>query len=68
MVPTLIVLLCALLLLGGSAVRYVSTCANNNAPSTANTMFGYGIFIGVAAFCAAALWLFVMVVWYFIKG
>jgi hypothetical protein len=66
-VPTLIVLLCALLLLGGSAVGYVSTCANN-AQTSANTAFGYGILIGGAAFCAAALWLFLIFVWYLIKG
>ena len=66
-VPTLIVLLCALLLLGGSAVGYVSTCSNN-AQTSANTAFGYGIVIGAAAFCAAALWLFLIFVWYLIKG
>jgi uncharacterized membrane protein len=66
-VPTLIVLLCALLLVGGSAFGYVSTCGNN-AQSSANTMFGYGIFIGAAVFCAAALWLFLIFVWYLIKG
>jgi hypothetical protein len=65
--PSLIVLLCALLLLGGSAVGYVSTCANN-AKTTANTAFGYGILIGGAGFCAAALWLFLIFVWYLIKG
>jgi hypothetical protein len=63
----LIVLLCAGLLLGGSAVGYVSTCGNN-AQSGANTAFGYGIVIGAAAFCIAALWLFLIFVWYLIKG
>jgi len=67
-VPSLIVLLCALLLLGGSAVGYVSTCGNNAAQTSANAAFGYGIFIGAAAFCAAALWMFLIFVWYLIKG
>ena len=66
-VPALITLACAALLTCGSSFGVLATCGNNGAKAVTGA-FMLGFLGGVVLFCAAAVWLLFLLIWYAVKA